>query len=255
VRIVLAGRAPRADQAVAFEAESLSVAGVPLLPARRVALRAIWGLERAGAWLWIGAGLLPLAVGGAGVAPERLAQVEAELRARIGALPGGGGRLARIDARRPGRRHAPWLTPALALAFGAAFALTPERGPVLPFATALALCVAVGLVAEPWLGAGRALASAAAGALAAALLAGVPAVALAPLAPALGLAGTLAFARVRRERGLGVRMRSALDAAAPLGLALLATALASGLGAAALGALAAGAAVAPLLLAREDAAR
>ena len=58
MRIVLLERAPRRDYAVSFEAEAFVVEGVALLPDRRVALRDVYGLERAGAWLWVGVGFV-----------------------------------------------------------------------------------------------------------------------------------------------------------------------------------------------------
>ena len=247
-RIVLAERRARGPHAVVLGDEALLVEGGALGQRRRVPYRRVWGLERAGAWLWVGVGPVALALGGGDVRSEQLARVEAALRARIGALPDGARRLARFDLRRTVRLHFPWLTAALALALG--LALVQGSQPPLRFATDLLLLVALGLLAEPWLGALRTLASGVAALLAASALPGEPSgLALAPLALALGWAGSLAFARLCRERVLGVRFRSALDTGALLGLALAAHALsvASG-GAALLLAGLAGFAIAPLLL-------
>ena len=234
-----------------FEDDAFVVEGRRWPARRRVALRDVYGIERVGAHLWIGAGLVPVVLGGRAAPAEALARVEAELRARIGLLPGGRARLARIDARRARSPRLPWLTVTLALALAA---LGVEQGLAaqapLRLASDLLWLVALGLLAEPWLGAVRALASGAAAACAAALLAPAGAlVSLAPLAVALGWAGTLAVLRLSREPLLGVRLHGALDAGAPLGLALVLHAL--GFGAAPLallGAALAGALVAPLAL-------
>lgn len=250
VRMVLLERAPRRDYAVSFDAESFAVEGVALLPERRVALRDVYGIERAGAWLWVGAGFVPVLLGGADVRAERLARVEAELRARIAALPGGAGRLARIDARHVAPRARPWLTAALVLGLGAAAAAGGAFG--LRMAADLIWLLAVGLAAEPTLGALRLGASAGAALLAACAVAGVGAwLTLAPAAFALGGAVLLVLARLRRERVLGVRARSALDGGVLLAVALAAHALGSGATARALAAAAlAAASLAPLLLRR-----
>jgi hypothetical protein len=251
-RIVLRERAPRPDLAVRFEPDALVLEGVALLPDRRIALRDVSGIERAGAWLWVGAGLVPALLGGGEAPAERLARVEAELRARIRALPGGGGRLARIDARIPRRLRAPWLTAAAALGLGAAAASAGAFGPRA--AAELLLLAAAGLAAEPVLGALRLLAAGAV-ALGAASLAvqGVAgSAALAPLALALGWAALAAVARLRRADVLSVRARSALDAGLLLAPLLAAHALSTGGPAArafAASALA-GALAAPLLLRR-----
>jgi hypothetical protein len=230
-----------------FEGDGFVVGGLRWLPQRRIALRDVYGIERAGAHLWIGVGLVPVVLGGRAATAEALARAEAELRARIGLLPGGRARLARIDARRSRRPHLPWLTATLALAL-AGLGLAAQAP--LRLASDLVWLVVLGLLAEPWLGAVRALASGAAAAGTAALLAPAGAlVSLAPLAVALGWAGTLSVLRLSREPLLGVRLRSALDAGAPLGLALVLHAL--GFGAAPLALLAAalaGALVAPLVL-------
>jgi hypothetical protein len=251
-RIVLRERAPRPDYAVRFDADAFVVEGVALLPDRRVALRDLFGIERAGSWLWIGAGVVPLVLGGDDVPAERLARVEAELRARIGALPGGAARLARIDARRPLRLRPPWLAAAAVLALGAAawtFALLDVRA-----AANLLLLAAVGVGAEPVLGPLRLLACGAAAWAGACLALGVAgsvgpadALALAPLALALGWAALAVAARLGRAAALSVRARSALDASLLLGPLVAAHALALGAGALAAAALA-GALGAPLLL-------
>jgi hypothetical protein len=251
-RIVLRGRAPRAEHAVRFEPDAFVVEGVALLRDRRVPLREVFGLERAGPWLWVGAGLVPVLIGGGNAPAERLARVEAELRARIRALPGGGGRLVRIDARHPLPLRAPWLTAAAALGLGAASAFTGAFA--LRTGVDLLLLAAVGVATEPVLGALRLLACAAV-ALAAAGLAAQGAaggLTLAPLAVALGWAALGAVARLRRSAVLGVRARTTLDAVLLLGPLAAAHALASGGAAArALAAAAlAGALVAPLLLRR-----
>lgn len=232
-RIVLAERAPRSDYAVAFEPDAFVVEGVPWRGSRRVALRDVFGIERSGAWLWIGAGVVPVVLGGEDVPAERLARVEAELRARLAALPGGAARLARLDMRRAAKLHRPWLTLALALALSVAFALAPQDVSALRAATNVLLLVSLGLLAEPWLGAWRVLASGAAAWLAASAASASPWRALAPLAVALGWAGLLAAVRMFHEPELSVRCRSALDGGALLSLAVAAHAL--GLGAAPLG--------------------
>jgi len=249
-RIVLAERAPRPDYAVAFEAEAFVVEGVALLPNRRVALRDVYGLERAGAWLWVGAGFVPVVLGGDAAGAERLAQVEAELRARIRALPGGGGRLARLDARRVHRLRRPWLTAALVLGLGFAAGVAGAFG--LRAAASLLLLLAVGLGVEPVLGAARLFAGGGAALLAAfASAAGGVALANAPLAVALGWAAQLVFVRLRREPALGVRTRSALDGGLLLVPVLIAHALGAGVEARALAAAALAAALlAPLLVRR-----
>ncbi len=251
LRIVLATRAPRPAYALVVEAEAFVVTGVPLLPARRIALREVYGLEHAGAWLWIGAGIFPVLLGGADVPAERLASVAAELRARIAALPGGAGRIARIDARAALEPSRPWLTAALVAAFALLFAFTPAQGDTLRFVTNLLLLVSVGLVAEPWLGARRVLVSGAFALLAAGVAApsGISSV-LAPLAPALGWASLLCFLRLRRESVLSVRARSACDGGLLLALAIVLHALSVAGVVPVAGAALAGLLVAPLLLTR-----
>jgi hypothetical protein len=146
------------------------------------------------------------------------------------------------------RLRTPWLTVGLAaaLALGtASFGL-----PAFPLATDGLLTIALGLLAEPWLGARRTLASGAAALGLAALAPGAPlGLGSAALALALGWAGSLAFVRLRRERVLGVRTRSAIDGSVPLvlALALHASLRAPSLAAPLLAALG-GFAVAPLLL-------
>ncbi len=247
-RIVLAARGARPDYAIALDAESFVVEGVPLLPNRRIALRAVYGLERAGAWLWIGAGVVPVVLGGIDVTAERLTQAEAALRARIGALPGGPGRVARLDARPALRPVRPWLTLALMGALVLAFAVAPGAAAGLRFTVHLLLLFSIGLVAEPWLGRLRVFASGGAALLVASVL--PPSAAwleLAPLALALGLAGSLVFVRLRREHALSVRVRSALDGSVLLVLVLVAYGLVTVGGVALLAALA-GCLVAPLVL-------
>lgn len=248
-RIVLAERGA-STHAVVLDDEAIVVEGGALLKRRRIPYLRLYGLERAGAWLWVGVGLLPVVLGGEDVPSEQLARVEVALRARVGALPDGASRLARFDARRTVRLQFPWLTAVLCLAFVLVFALEPGGHETLRFATNLLLLASLGLLAEPWLGALRTLASGAAALLvASALLGDGIGLALAPLAPALGWAGSLVFARLRREPVLGVRCRSALDSGALLLVALAAHALslASG-GAGLLLAGLAGFGIAPLLL-------
>jgi len=209
-RIVLAGRAPRPDYAVRFDAESFVVEGVALLPDRRVALRDVYGVERSGAWLWVGAGFVPVVLGGDEASAERLARVEAELRARIRALPGGAERLARLDARRAQRLRRPWLTGALVLGLGFASGVAGAFG--LRAATDLLLLLAFGLLAEPSFGAVRLAASGGVALLAAfAVAPGGAGLALAPLTLAFGWAALLACARLCRDFALSVRTRSACE--------------------------------------------
>ena len=249
-RIVLLERSPRRDYAVSFDAESFVVEGVALLPDRRVALRDVYGIERSGPWLWIGVGFVPVVVGGVDAPVERLARLEAELRARIAALPGGVERLARIDARSAAPLAWPWLTAALALGLGAALGAAGALG--LRAATGLLLLLAIGLVAEPPLGALRLAASGGVALLAARLFGAADGcLALAPAALALGWAALVVFARLRREARLGVRARSALDGGLLLAVGLAAHALGAGAAAPALAAGAFAAALAaPLLLRR-----
>jgi hypothetical protein len=247
-RILLARRASGQDHGVVFGPDALRIEGGFALR-RRIPYRSIRGLERAGAWLWLGAGFWPAALGGRDVAPAKLDTVEAELRARVAALPGGERRLA---APRAPRLHRPWLSLALASALaGAGLALARE--PRLALATDVLLLLAVGLVAERWLGRAPLVASGAAG-----LLAGGGAGMAAFLAAPAGFAaralcaawiGLLAFARLRRAAALSVLARSAFDATAAVALAFGAHALASGASPLALAAAAlAGSAVAPLVL-------
>jgi len=248
-RIVLLERTPRPDYAVVFEADAFVVEGVPLLPDRRVAASRVYGLERAGAWLWVGVGLVPLVLGGADVPAERLARVEAELRARVGALPDGRWRLARFAARHGVRLRRPWLAGGAALVLALTGSLGPSPVPALRLATDLLLLLSVGLLAEPWLGARRVLASGVVALLAAGAVAPVEGwPALAPLALALGWAGLLAVVRLRREPELGVRFRNALDMGALLAFALALRGWAVGGGAALALAALAGALVAPVVL-------
>jgi hypothetical protein len=250
-RVVLAERAPGPDYAVRFEEGAFVVEGVGRLGGRRVPTRAVFGLERAGAWLWIGAGVIPAVIGGDDVPAERLARVEAELRAALRALPDGQRRLARLDARRTVRLHRPWLTAALGVAAAAALVFAPQPGPALTFVTNALLLVAVGLLVEPWLGAVRAFVSGAAGWLAAASASGRPWLALVPLGVTLGWIGFLAVVRVWRETALSVRLRCALDASALFAFAAVAHALATGAPPLAVAAaVLAGALVAPIVLRR-----
>jgi hypothetical protein len=188
---VLAGRACGALRG-AF-GESFVVEGVALLPDRRVALRDVYGIERSGAWLWVGSGFVPVVLGGDETAAERLVRVEAELRARIRALPGGAGRVALLDARSAQRLRRPWLTGALVLGLGFASGVAGAFG--LRAATGLLLLLAFGLLAEPAsvrCGSPRVVG----GALAACAVApGGAGLALAPLALAFGWAALLACAR------------------------------------------------------------
>jgi hypothetical protein len=248
-RILLARRTSGSDHAALFEPDGLRIEG-GFAPRRRVPYRSVYGLERAGTWLWLGSGILPVGLGGRDVPAAQLDAVEAELRARIAALPDGTRRLARLDARRTARLHLPWLCPALALVCGAAPASGAESP--LALATQLMILLAFGLPAERWLGPMPLLASGLVGVSSAALVsprlvAGFPL----PLAPALSAAwiGLLAFVRLRREAGLPVLARSAFEWLAPLALALAVCGVASGAGALTLGLAAlAGFAAAPLVL-------
>jgi hypothetical protein len=236
-RIVLAERPARGAYAIVLDDESFVVEGVARLGRRRVPYLRVYGLERAGAWLWVGVGLVPVALGGEDVPSEQLARLEAALRARIGALPDGASRLARFDARRTLRLQFPWLTAALCLGFAlvSVSGLASGTQETLRFTTNLLLLLSLGLLAEPWLGATRTFVSGALALLTASALSGDGiGLALAPLAPALGWAGSLVFARLRREPVLGVRFRSALDSAALLVVALGAHALSLASGSAAL---------------------
>ena len=230
-RIVLTERGTRGSHAIVLDDEGFVVERAAPQKGRRVPYRSVYGLERAGAWLWVGVGLVPVALGGEGAPSEQLARVEAALRTRVAALPDGASRLARFDARRTVRLRFPWLTAALGLAFAVAFAFVPGTQETLRFTTNLLLLVAFGLLAEPWLGSLRTLASGVVALLAASVLPGVEVgLTLAPLALALGWAGSLVFARLRREPVLGVRFRSALDSGALLVVALAAHAVSLGSG-------------------------
>ena len=251
VRILLARRASGSDHAVVFEPHGLRIEG-GLALRRQVPYRSVYGLERAGAWLWLGTGVLPVGLGGRDVPAAQLDAVESELRARIVALPDGAARLTRLAARRAARLHVPWLCAALALACGAALVAGVEAR--LALATQLLFALAFALPAERWLGPLPVLASGAAGALAGALVPPPAEASLAQqVAPALAAAwlGLAAFVRLGREAELPVLARSAFGGLAPLALAFGAYAVASraslaGLGLAAL----AGFAVAPLVLRR-----
>jgi hypothetical protein len=249
VRILLARRASGSDHAVVFEPDGLRIEGGFALR-RRVSYRSVYGLERAGAWLWLGAGVVPVGLGGRDVPATQLDALALELRARVAALPDGARRLARLDARRAALLRFPWLCTALALACGAALATAAEGR--LALATQLLFLLSFGLPAERWLGPKPLLASGAVGALIGALVFPLPAASLAQqVAPALSAAwvGLLAFVRLRREVELPVLARSAFEWLAPLALAFAVQGVASGasplpLGLAAL----AGFAVAPLVL-------
>lgn len=226
-RIVLAEGGARGSYAVVLDDEALVVEGAARRRRRHIPLRRVYGLERAGSWLWVGVGLVPVALGGAQVRSEQLARLEAALRARIGALPDGLSRLARFDARRSVRLQFPCLTLGLGLIFALIFALEPGQQATLRFWTNLLLLLGLGLLAEPWLGSLRTLASGTAALLVASALPGRDiGLVLTPLALALGWAGSLVFVRLCREPALGVRFRSALDSGALLALALAAHALA-----------------------------
>jgi hypothetical protein len=249
-RILLARRASGSDHAVRFEPDGLCIEGGFALR-RRLPYRSVVGLERAGAWLWLGTGVLPVGLGGRDVPAAQLDAVEAELRARIAALPDGARRLARLDARRSVPVRPPWLTLALGAALASALAATGTGR--LDVATHALFLLAFGLLAECRLGARPALAAAAAAGLAAGLAeppsgAAGFAACVAHALPA-GWIGLVAFARALREPGLSVRARSALELVAPLALAFAAHGAASGASALALGLAAlAGFAVAPLVL-------
>ena len=249
-RIVLAEGGARGAHAVVLEDDAVVVEGGARWQRRRVAYRRVYGLERAGRWLWVGVCPLALAIGGKDVRCEQLARVEAALRARVSALPDGARRLARFDLRRVVRLRLPWLTALLTLVLAIGFTLEPGSQPPLRFATDLLLMIAVALLAEPWLGALRIFASGSAALLAASAWPAQPGeLALAPLVLAFGWAGSLAFSRLFREHGLGVRFRSALDTGALLAVALVAHAFSVATeGGGLLLAGLAGFAVAPLLL-------
>jgi hypothetical protein len=249
VRVLLARRASGCDHAAVFEPDALRIEGAwPWR--RRVAYRRVYGLERAGERLWVGAGFVPALLGGRDVPAAQLDLVVAELRARVAALPGGPRRLARLDARRAARVRSPRLTLVLGAALAAALAAT-GAGPRELAAVLFAL--AFGTLAEAWLGPRPALAAGAAAVLAAGLAA-LPAAAADPgafaaRALAAGWIGLAGFARLLREGGLPVRARSALDLALPLALGFAAHAAASRASPLALGLAAlAGFAVAPLVL-------
>jgi hypothetical protein len=228
-RILLARRTSGSDHALVLEPDGFRVEG-GFTPRRRVAYRSVYGLERAGAWLWVGAGLAPVIVGGGAAPAASLDAAAAALRARIAALPDGAARLARMDARRPSRARLPWLAPALTAVLGGVLAAAGALS--LSAAAGLLFGLALALLAERWLGAWPLLASGGAALLAASLaerpasLAGFATLA----APALaaGWLGLLARARLLLERSLAVRERSAFDLAAPLGLGFLLSALAAG---------------------------
>jgi hypothetical protein len=248
LRIVLAERGPRGDYAVTIDAETLRIEGGSRPARQRAALRQIYGVERAGAWLWVGSGLVPMVLGGEDVSAEGLARVEGALRERLAALPGGAGRLARIDARRPLRRHGPWLTLALTAALGLAFALAPGSGEAPRFVVSLLLLASIGLLIVPWLVRLPLLASGCGAALVACAFATSASwLERAPLGFAPGFAGLLLFLRFRRERVLSVRLRSVLDPGVLLTLPLILQALTVAGGVALLATLA-GFLVAPLVL-------
>jgi hypothetical protein len=248
-RILLARRASGSDHAAVFEAGGLRIEG-GLALRRRVSYASVYGLERTRSWLWVGAGVVPVGLGGRDVPAPQLDAVETELRARIAALPDGDRRLGRLAARRAAQPRFPWLCAALALAFGAALVEGAEGR--LALATELLFLLAFGLPAERWLGPRPLLASGAIGAPLAALAFPRAAASLAfQVAPTLCAAwiGLGAFARLRREAQLPVLARSAFDWMAPVALAFAVYGLAShaslpGLGLAAL----AGFAVGPLVL-------
>jgi hypothetical protein len=222
--LVWLARAPRPAHAAVFEAEALVLEGGPGWRSRRVELRDVWGIERAGAALWVGAGFAPAVLGGRDVPGDRLDAVAAQLRARIAALPGGAERLARIDARRDVRVHLSWLTAALALALLLdAFA----RGAAPGVATGVLWMAALGVLLERFVGALRLLASGVLG-LVAAWAFGAELRGDAPLVLAAGWLGLLGFARLRREPLLPVRARSAFELAGLLALALALPSLAAG---------------------------
>ena len=213
-RILLARRASGSDHAVVFAPDGLWIEGGFTLR-RRIPYRSVHGLERAGAWLWLGTGLLAVGLGGRDVPPAQLAALEVELRARIAALPDGARRLARIDARPPSATRVPWLATALAPAAG--FALYESASP-LGLAPDLLFALAFALSVERWLGRLALLAAAVTG-LGAASLAGPAAPASFAACGAAASCGLLAFARLVREGRLGVLARSALDGTALLALA------------------------------------
>jgi hypothetical protein len=249
-RILLARRASGSDHAAVFEPDGLRIEG-GLALRRQIPYRSVYGVERAGAWLWVGGGLLPVGLGGRDVSAAQLDAVEQELRTRIGALSDGAARLGRLAARRAPRLRFPWLCAALALAFGAALVVDAESR--LALATELLFLLAFGLPVERWLGPKPLLASGVAGALLGALFPRAAAGLALQVAPTLSAAwiGLAAFARLRRERELPVLARSAFDWMAPVALAFAAYGVASqaslpGLGLAVL----AGFTVGPLVLRR-----
>jgi hypothetical protein len=226
-RVLLARRTSGTDYAVVFESDGVCIEGGFALR-RRVPYRAVSGLERHGPWLWLASGLVPTALGGRDVEPERLDGVERELRRRIGALPAGERRLARLDRRRPSDRRVPWVSVGATLAAGVA--LLPGTDEPLALAASLLLFLAFGLVVEGWLGLGPALVSAGAGLLAAqGIVSGMGGAGVAtPQLVSAAWIGLLGFTRVLREAELSVLTRSAIDTAALVAVAFFAVALVSG---------------------------
>jgi len=251
-RVLLARRASGSDHGVVFGPDALRIEGGFALR-RRIPYRSIHGVERTGAWLWLGAGFWPVALGGRDVAPAKLDAVEAEVRARVAALPDAERRLASLAGRGAPRPHRPWLGVALAAALAGAVAF--GAGERLALATDGLLLLAVGLVAERWLGRTALVASGAAGVLAAGLLASASLLAAPASFAARALCaawiGLVAFARLRRADPLSVLARSAFDATAAVAFAFFVQALAAGASPLALAAAAlAGCAAAPLVLPR-----
>lgn len=225
-RIVLARRASGREHAVVFDDTCLRVEGGFSLR-RAVAYRSMDGLERKGWWLWLGAGLLAVGLGGRDVPPERLDAVEVALRERIAALPGGLERLVLIDGRHRSMRRPPLLTAAALLAWG--LLEVPGSTSLWSTISALLLALAFGVIAEGWLGRRPALVSGAAGALAGGTL-GLVLGFEAPgaLLLAAGWIGLLGFARVFRGRELSVLTRGAIDLAGILSLGFAAVAVSEG---------------------------
>jgi hypothetical protein len=226
-RVLLARRASGRDHAVVFDGDHLRIEGGFALR-RRVPYRAVNGLERVAPWLWLGVGVVPAALGGHDVPPERLDAVERELRARIAALPEGAERIARVDRRRPGARRVPWLSVGGVLV--GSLVWLPGAAAPLAVATHLLFCLAFALVVEGWLGRGSVLVGAGAGLLAAHALAAGAAGAAGMTPPALSAAwiGLLGFARTVRAAELPVLTRGAIDTAALVAVGFCALALGSG---------------------------
>lgn len=96
----------RVAQTVTVGREAVTVEGSPtsLVRVRRVPYDRIQALERSPGWtlgltLWLSGMSLPVVIGGRGADPQVLEAVSEEIRSRIGELPNGAERVARIEAR------------------------------------------------------------------------------------------------------------------------------------------------------------